>query len=193
MKKYIITIAGNNGGGKSSASSGTALVLGYEKKSTGDFMRSMAEKRGITLNELSERAETDPLIDKELDDYNLEIGKKKDIVLDSRLGFYFIPEAFKVFLYCDAKTAAKRIMEDAKVNASRHNESRQGFDTVEKIVESITRRLESERKRYKELYGIEDHTSPAHYDLVIDNTLPENTKERVPQIISDAYKKWLKE
>ncbi len=193
MKKHIITIAGSNGGGKSSASTGTAFILGYGKKSTGDFMRSIAEKRGVTLNELSEIAETDPLIDKELDDYNLEIGKKENIVLDSRLGFHFIPEAFKVFLYCDPKTAAKRILEDAKVNSNRHNESRQGFDTVEKIVESITQRLESERKRYFKLYGLEDHTAPEHYDLVIDNTLPENTLEKVPEIIAEEYKKWLEQ
>ncbi len=191
MKKHIITIAGNNGGGKSSASAGVADILGYQKKSTGDLMRDMAKEKGISLEELGAMAESDPTFDTTLDDYNREIGNQDNIVLDSRLGFFFIPSAFKVFLYCDSTTAAKRIVEDAKVNPNRHNEAKQGFGTVPEIAESLDKRLESERKRYKDLYGIEDHTDPSNFDLVIDTSLPQNSREEVPKIIVAAYEKWL--
>lgn len=193
MKKHIITIAGNNGGGKSSASTGVSNLLGYQKKSTGDFMRKMASERGITLEELAELAEKDPSIDIALDDYNREIGKEENIVLDSRLGFHFIPEAFKVFLFCDSKTAAKRVIEDSKNNPNRHNETRQGLNTIEEVAKSLEDRLESERKRYKEMYGIENHTDPKKFNLVIDTSNPKNNKEVVPRIIVEAYNKWLEE
>lgn len=193
MKKHIITIAGNNGGGKSSASDRVSAILNYKKKSTGDFMRQMAKERNISLEELGALAEKDPSIDIALDDYNREIGKEENIVLDSRLGFHFIPEAFKVFLFCDSKTAAKRVIEDAKQNPNRHNETRQGLGTIEEIAKSLDDRLESERKRYKEMYGIENHTDPKNFSLVIDTSLPENSIERVPEIIVNAYKKWLED
>jgi cytidylate kinase len=192
MKKHFITIAGNNGGGKSSASTLVAELLGYQKKSTGDLMRQMAIDKGISLEELSRFAETDPTFDHALDEYNRTLGEQENIVLDSRLGFFFIPKAFKVFLKCDPQTAALRILEDAKINPNRHNETRQGFDTQDSIAHSITERLNSEKKRYFDLYKISDHTDPSNFDLVIDTSLPENNRERVPQIIAEAYDQWLK-
>ena len=96
-------------------------------------------------------AETDDSIDRALDDYNLEIGKMENVVLDSRLGFYFIPDSFRVFLELDPIIASERIMNDRKTNPDRHREA-VGFDTKEEVAESINNRLLSERKRYKDLY-----------------------------------------
>src|ERR1035437_7748083 len=100
-KKHIITIAGKLGSGKSSTAKMVSEILNYKHYSTGDFMRSIADQKGVPLGELNKIAETDPSIDKMLDDRNKEIGTMEDIVLDSRLGFYFIPESFKVFLELD--------------------------------------------------------------------------------------------
>lgn len=188
-KKHIITIAGSLGSGKSSTAKKVAGTLGYEHYSTGDFMRSIAESRGVSLGDLSKMAENDPSIDKQLDDHNLEIGNKNNIVLDSRLGFYFIPNSFKVFLELDPFTAAERILEDKKNNPNRGKEATGSFDTKESIIEKTTKRLLSEKKRYKELYQIEDSTSPLNFDLVI------NTKEipieKVSEKIITEYNNWL--
>ena len=188
-KKYIITLAGKLGSGKSSTANRLAELLGYERASTGDFMRSMATQKDITLSELGIIAENDPTFDIALDNYNKEIGTKENIVLDSRLGFYFIPESFRVFLELDPHIAAERILADALSNPNRNRESRGGFDTVEGIVSATSNRLESERKRYKELYGITNHTDHANFDLVINT----GTKplEDVAQMIVVEYKKWL--
>ena len=191
MKKLIITIAGNNGSGKSTASRKVAEILGYQKMSTGDFMRQMAKDRGVTLDELSALAEKDPSIDIELDNYNKKVGEGNKIVIDSRLGFHFIPEAFKVFLQCNSQTAAIRVIDDATINPNRHNETRNGLETIDDVAKSLDARLDSERKRYRDLYGISDHTDPANFDLVIDTALPENNQYIVPEIIIKAYKKWL--
>lgn len=191
MKKHLITIAGNNGSGKSTTSKKIAATLGYTHKSTGDFMRAIASEKGVTLQELGSMAEKDPSIDKMLDDSNLEIGKMDNVVLDSRLGFYFIPDSFKVFLKCDSKIAATRFLKSAAENPDRLNENLSKSEDISDIANSFDIRLESEKKRYNDLYQINDHTDTSNFDLVIDTSLPENSKERVPEIIVEAYKEWL--
>mgnify|MGYP001323220460 CR=1 FL=1 len=188
-KKHIITIAGKLGSGKSSTAKMLAEKLGYTHYSTGDFMRSIANDRGISLIELNQIAETDGSIDKELDDRNIEIGGMENIIIDTRLGFHFIPDSFKVFLELDPETASERILKDKETNPNRHTEANSSFDTKEAIMESITNRLLSERKRYKNLYGIEDLTSHDNFDLVIDTSkIP---LEKVSQQIIEEYNKWL--
>lgn len=189
LKKHLITIAGKLGSGKSSTAKMISQILNYKHYSTGDFMRSIANDRKISLAELGKIAETDDSIDKILDDHNLEIGKMENVVLDSRLGFYFIPESFKVFLELDPEIAAERILEDKKINPNRHTEATGLFNTKESVVEKINNRLLSERKRYKELYGIEDQTAHDNFDLVIDTSkIP---VEEVSQKIIEEYNNWL--
>ena len=189
QKKTIITFAGKLGSGKSSTANRVAELLGYTRASTGDFMRSIAEKRSVSLGELQKLAETDPSIDHELDDNNRAVGQKEQVVLDSRLGFHFIPDSFKVFLELDPTIAAERILKDAEQNPARHKEGASAFKSKEEIVASTEARLASERKRYKDLYGISDHTDHANFDLVIDTaTMP---LEEVAQKIVSEYQKWL--
>jgi len=188
-KKHIITIAGKLGSGKSSTAKKVSDILDYTHYSTGDFMRSIASDRGVPLSDLSKMAETDPSIDKKLDDRNIEIGEMENIVLDSRLGFYFIPKSFKVFLELDPETAAERILEDKKINPNRNKETTGDFDTKEIVIEKIKSRLLSERKRYKELYGIEDHTDHKNFDLVINTEkIP---LEEVSKMVIEEYNNWL--
>jgi len=188
-QKHIITIAGKLGSGKSSTAKMVAEILGYEHYSTGDFMRSIADKKGIPLGELSKLAEIDLSIDKMLDDHNLEIGSMENVVLDSRLGFYFIPDSFKVFLELDPVVASERILHDKNFNPNRHKEAEGNFDTPESIKEKINSRLESEKKRYKELYKIDNHTGHENFDLVIDTE--KTPLEEVSRKIIEEYNKWL--
>lgn len=188
-KKHIITIAGKLGSGKSTTAKMVANILNYEHRSTGDFFRSMAAQRGLSTVELNKLAETDMSIDRDADNKNLEIGSMKNVVLDSRLGFYFIPDSFKVFLELNPKIAAKRILEDKKNNLDRHNETSNLFDTEEQIMNSILERLSMEKNRYKEIYGIEDNMSHKNFDLVIDT---ENiSPKEVSQKIVEEYNNWL--
>jgi cytidylate kinase len=152
-------------------------------------MRSLANERNISLADLNKFAETDKSIDSILDERNKKIGEEKDVVLDSRLGFYFIPDSFKVFLELDSDTSSERILNDKKDNLNRSKESSGNFDTKEEIKRNIEDRLESERKRYKEMYNIDNHTDHNNFDLVI------NTKdlplEEVSRKVVEEYHKWL--
>jgi len=188
-KKHIITIAGKLGSGKSSTAKLVAELLAYEHASTGDFMRAMANERGITLGELQKIAESSPSIDKEIDAQSQTLRGKNNLVIDSRLAFHFIPESFKVFLELAPDAAAERILKDRANNPARHKESSGGFDTIEAIATATTERLVSERKRYKEIYNIDDHTGHENFDLVIDTaTAPLN---EVAHIVIEKYKTWL--
>lgn len=188
-KKHIITIAGKLGSGKSSTAKMVAKILGYEHKSTGDFFRSIAKERGVSTIELNKLAETDMSIDKEADNRNIEIGKMENIVLDSRLGFHFIPNSFKVFLELNPKIAAKRILEDKSNNINRSNETSNSFDTEDQVLKSISERLILEKNRYKEIYGIEDNTAHSNFDLIINT---ENISlEEVSKKVVEEYNSWL--
>lgn len=189
MKKHIITIAGELGSGKSSTAKALAEKLGYIHTSTGDFMRNLAHERGISLSELSAIAEHDKTIDTLLDDYNRSVGEMENVVIDSRLGFHFIPESFKVFLDLSPSVAAERILQDKKTNPNRHRESHEDFDTKESIIASVSARLESEKKRYKDLYGIEDHTDRTNFDLVVNTEL--FGIQEIAENIIEEYNTWL--
>src|SRR3989344_5130923 len=126
----IITIAGDAGSGKSTVAELVARKLKFRHYSVGDFMRTIAKKRNSSLLQLSKMAETDETIDEELDCMQKELGRReRRFVLDSRLGWHFVPNSFKVFLKVDIKEGAKRIF-----NAGRkgEKENRTLRATVEK-------------------------------------------------------------
>lgn len=189
MKREIITIGGNNGSGKSSTAKAVATALGYAHYSGGDFMRTLAQERNLSLAELSRLAEEDPSIDTLIDERQRAFMQTHDqFVIDSRLGFFWAPDSFKVFLKIDPEIAARRILKDRKSNALRG--ATESATTIEEMTRRSIERLESERLRYKTLYGIEDHTDPAHYDLVIDTGKQENMLDEVTQRVISEYQQW---
>ncbi|HLD57434.1 MAG TPA: cytidylate kinase family protein [archaeon] len=159
----IITIAGNLGSGKSTVAKILANELGYKHYSMGDLQRSIAKKRGITLVELQKLEEKDPSIDKEVDQTQVDLGKQQDnFVIDSRIGWHFIPHSVKIFLKVSDQEAARRIFnqkrEDEKYNK-----------TLEQTLSGIKSRKTSELKRFKEYYNL-DYEDVSNYDLVVDTT-----------------------
>ena len=159
----IITISGKAGSGKSTVAKEFAKKLGIKHYSVGDLMRNMAEEKGISLLELGKIAEKDKKIDSELDKRQIELGKKeKNFVIDGRLTAFFMPKAdLKVFLDCDDKIRAERILKNERKDEKSKN--------LKEAIKKINKREESERKRYKKYYNI-DYCNKELYDLVIDTT-----------------------
>ena len=157
-----ITISGIVGSGKSTISRMLAEELGLESYSVGKIMREMAVELGKSLQEFTEDAKADKEIDFELDRRQRALNSDdKDFVMDSRLGFYFIPDSFKVFLKVDLGEAAKRIFND--------NRNGEKYSDVDECLEFLGRRVEAEKVRYKQCYGI-DFPCEDKFDLVIDTT-----------------------
>jgi len=159
----IITISGNPGSGKSTVAKELAKKLKLKHYSMGDFMREIAEERGIKdFNKFSELAKKDPAVDKALDSRQTELGlREDDFVIDARLGFHFIPNSIKVFLDVDLGVGAKRI-----IGEKRRDEKFKDEDDAKKKLKA---RVESEKVRYMEKYGV-DHLDMNHYDIVVDTT-----------------------
>jgi cytidylate kinase len=175
------------GGGKSSTADLVARKLNFRRFSSGDFMRQIALDMGISLNELNIKAQTDNSIDEKIDEEVRKSGKLEKIVIDSRLAFHWIPESFKVYLDLPPEIAQERILNNLKVNTLRKQS--EDSSTSEEIYKKIISRLESEKKRYKELYGIANYTDKNNYDLVVDTN--KNNLDQVVNIILTEYKKWI--
>ena len=185
MKKKIITLAGKPGSGKSSAAKGIAKALGYERTSVGDFMRELAQQRGVSITELNVMAVTDESIDKELDAANIALNDRSELVVDGRLSYHFVPDSFKVFLDLDLSISAERIFNDQ--TADRHA-SGEVVASAKELQQLLEKRLSAERIRYKEWYNVETADLSA-FDLLIDTS--KYPLDTVVDIIVTDYKKWL--
>jgi len=160
-----ITISGIVGSGKTTISKVLAKKLGLKNYSVGKLMRDMAIERGKSLQEFTEDAKSDKEIDFELDKRQKALGSddssSEEFVMDSRLGFYFIPNSFKVFLKVDLSEAAKRIC-----GAGRSEEK---YSSVDECLEYLKKRIAAEKIRYKQCYDI-DFPCEEKFDLIIDTT-----------------------
>ncbi len=165
----IITISGLPGSGKSYVAKLLAKRLKMKRYYMGEMRREIARKRGMTLEELNKLGENEEWTDKEVDDYQRELGKKEDnFIIEGRTSFFLIPSSIKIFLDVDIKTGAERIFNVIKKEgSSRRNEG--DFKNVDEAEKAIRERIRSDRKRYKKYYGI-DFLDKSHYDLVIDTT-----------------------
>lgn len=124
------------------------------------------------VNELEEfegvRNVLDTLIDSRMKEKGEQINQEEhpnDIwVIDSRLAFSNIPEAFSVRLTCNSTVAGQRLFNDKK----RGVEDSQ-YKTVEEAIEAREARKNSERKRYIKKYDV-DLQDENNYDLIIDSS-----------------------
>ena len=186
-RKHIITLTGKPGSGKSSTADRVAEMLGYTRYSSGEYVRTITHKHKITLGEFNTRAETHPEMDQQIDEALRKLRDDNDIVIDARLGFYWIPESFKVYLDLNSDLAIARIFKDANFNTHR-SKSGEGSQAMDDVAEQVEVRMQSERLRFKRLYGINPY-SIEHFDLVIDTA--HHSPHTVALTIFDSYKKWL--
>ncbi len=175
----IITVSGKPGSGKSTLAKILAKKLRLKYYSIGSLMRKIAVRRNLSLLELSKTAENDRSFDEELDNEQKKLAKKDNFVIDSRLGFYFFPGSCKVFLDIDPKESARRvynhIRKEEKDNIS-----------IKETEKNLKRRLESEKKRYREHYKV-DFLDKSHFDIIIDTT--KSTPEKTAEIILREIKR----
>ena len=185
MKKRIITISGLPGSGKSSTARGLAQALLWQHFSSGDVMRQMAERCGLSIEEMNAAAEKNISIDHEIDAAIRKMGQEEHIVIDSRTAYHWIPESFKVFLKIDPTVATERTF--AHIQSS--GRLRENADSIEEVRENMQKRTESEKKRYARLYHI-DYTDESQYDLVVDTAV--HSLHEVIALIREHYAMWEK-
>lgn len=157
-----LSLTGNLGSGKSSL--GKELIArGFEIVSSGDIFRGLAAEKGVSIVEMNKIAETDKSIDKMVDDRTIALGKSMDnTIFDSRMGWHFVPDSFKVFVMVDLQEAGRRVYNDSLRKA-------ESYGDVSDAVEALYTRQSLEKARYGELYGV-NYYDLNNYDLVIDST-----------------------
>ena len=166
-----ITISGTPGSGKSTVAKLLEKKLGLKYIYSGEIFREMAKKYKMSLEEFGRYCERHREVDKELDDYQLEILQMGNVIVEGRISGWIahhnnIP-AVKVALNADIETRAKRIVKREK-------------GEVEKRKQEILDRERSEALRYKNYYNI-DLKDTSIYDVVIDST--DMTVEEIVDVI----------
>lgn len=166
----IITIGGSVGSGKTTLAREISKRFNLEHISAGLVMREMAKKKGMSLLEFSKYAESNPRIDKEIDQKQKSLTKG-NCVVEGRLSAYFIPADLKICLDAPFKVRMERVKKKDKVSEK-------------EAKREILEREESEKRRYKEIYDI-DLNDKKIYDLVINNEKfsIENTADIVSAVI----------
>ena len=177
----IISITGDLGSGKSTVSDILCKQLNYEYIYTGKIQREIALKYNMTTLELNKYSETHPEIDEEIDSTFKSLNESANLIVDSRLAWFFLPQSFKVFLKTDLIVSANRISGDNQ----RKNEK---YLSIEDAVNKIAARKASENKRYLELYGA-DCSELSNFNLVVDTSYV--TPEQVANTILAGYNSWL--
>lgn len=179
----IISLTGDLGSGKSTVSAILCKTLDYQYIYTGQIQRKIAERYSMTTNELNVYAETHPEIDREIDDTFKSLVDSKDLIVDSRLAWFFIPDSFKVFLKTNIVVSAQRISGDKE----RLNEN---YCSIQEAALKIVERKKSEIKRYKLYYNV-DCLDFTNYNLIIDTT--EISPDEVCQIILAEYREFCRQ
>lgn len=183
-KKKIISLAGDLGSGKSTVASLICEKLSYPIHRNGDYFRKLGMEMGLSVTEFNEYVKAHPEIDNEIEKSARKAAdENEELVIDARLGWYAVPESFKVYLTVDINEAARRAFNDPNRKKS------ESFETIEEQKADLEKRFTLENERYFNLYGVhkEDKTN---YDFVLDTT--NLTREEVVEEIIKAFENWLR-
>lgn len=183
-KKHIISLGGELASGKGTVSKILMERLNFGVYKNGDYFRQLAKEMGMDVTSFNIYVKEHPEIDRQIENSAAEYAKDHDnFIIDARLGWYAVPQSFKVYLKVDINVAAKRAFEDALRKSS------ENFATVEEQKADMQKRYKLENERYFELYGVRKEDE-SNYDLVLDTT--NLTPNQVADRIEEEYKKWLK-
>lgn len=177
----IISLSGAPGSGKSTIAQMLADKLGWPRFYMGGLRREAAEKKGLTLAEYNKLGENDINTDKEVDEYQRELGNKEDnFVIEGRTSWFLIPHSFKIYLNVDPEEGAKRIFGNLQGQNNRNEDK--NLSTWQDVLASNKERMASDTRRYQQYYNI-DVYDKKNYDFYLDTT--NLTQE---QVFSQVYK-----
>ena len=173
-KGIIIAVTGPSVSGKSTFAKKLAEELNYFYFYAGTVFRKMAEKTGFM--DFYRIAENDPGIDIFIDKFTeilADYCREKGIgaVFDGRLTHIFAKPDLKILVTCSFEERVKRL-------AERENLS------LKEAERTLRERDESDKKRYKEFYGIDLEKSWQECDIIVDTTnySLEDTYKKVKEI-----------
>ena len=177
----LITIWWKAGSGKWTVSKLLAEKLGYEIISIWDMKRKLAKEMWLNIHEFNllwEKPENAKEFDLKYEEFQKGLDLNSNIILDSRLGFFAQPNAFKILLDVSEEIAGERIYK-----AERDTDKQ---ESLQAAIEEVHNRNKADFERYIKLYNI-DLRDQENYDLVIDTW--DKTPEEVANIILEKFEK----
>ncbi|MEM4700190.1 MAG: AAA family ATPase [Candidatus Nezhaarchaeales archaeon] len=173
MRRPVIAVSGLPGAGKSTLAKALAEGLGLRYLSMGEVFRSLSKSRGVGLVEAHLLAERDASMDLEVDSRAYEAALEGGVVVDGHLSGWLLSRVadLKIFLTAPLEVRAARVAE------------RDGI-SVREAMEQLSKREESNRRRYLKLYGL-DVSDLSCFDIVI-NTAKWSKEELVSALTSLA-------
>ncbi len=182
-KRHIITIAGDLASGKGTVSELLKRDLGYTIYRNGEYFRKLAKDMDMNITEFNIYVKDHPEIDIQIEKSAELYAKEHDnLIIDARLGWFVVPESFKVYLKVDLDEAAKRAF------LHKDRKDTENFNSLKEQKEDMKKRFELENERYYNVYGVRKEDMK-NYDFVLDTT--SLTPEQVNDILKKEYKKWL--
>lgn len=168
----VVAVSGPPGSGKSTVARAVAEKFGLRYVSAGTIFRNLAAELGVGLDELSRMAERDHGIDRRIDEETLKEEEKGNVVLDGHLTAWVVRNAIRIYVKASREERFARI-------------SRRDGVPMEEAVRVNSVREDSERARFKAIYGI-DVGDLNSFDLVIDTTYlsPEDASQTVIDFLS---------
>lgn len=182
-KRHIISLGGELASGKGTVSKILIERLKFGIYRNGEYVRKLAKEKGMDISSFNEYLSNHPEIDRQIEKSAAEYAKDHDnFIIDARLGWYAVPESFKVYLKVDIDIAAKRAFNDE------NRKSSENFNSIEEQKLDIEKRYRLENERYFNLYGVRKEDE-SNYDLIIDTS--HMTPDEVADKIISEYEKWI--
>jgi predicted cytidylate kinase len=148
----IVAISGLSGSGKNTLGELLAKELGYNLVCP--TFKDLAAKEGISLMEFQKKAEKDHDIDKKFDEV-LREQAKGNCVVTTWLGPWIVGADVRIKVFAPLDVRASRLAK------------RDGM-AIEEAKKHISQRDESNRKRYKKVYGI-DIYDEGNFDALLNS------------------------
>lgn len=179
----IISITGALGSGKSTVAKNICSKTGFSYFSTGTIQRKIAEERGIDTLQLNQLCGSDKSVDDLIDGRLRQMNEDgtTDIVLDSRLAWFFVGKSFKVYLTALPSVAADRVF---------HDDKRVGEPTGDQleVMRNLLERQRIENERFKRFYNA-DCFDLNNFNIVVDSS--KSTVDDIADLIISEFNSYL--
>lgn len=157
-----ITVGGLAGTGSSTLSRLLATRLGLDYEYAGGIFRQEAARRDLTVEQFNHMCEQDPVVDRSLDERQLELLRDGGLLLEGRMAGWLAHDAglddvLTVWVTCDDDVRFRRLRD------------RDGGVDLDEVRQRTLAREASEQDRFERFHGA-DILDLDIYDLVLDST-----------------------
>ncbi len=184
--------------GKSTVAKMLLEKLSWERIYVGGIRRELARKKGMTIEELNIYGETHPETDVDVDKEAAAQARKlnskgKNVIVEGRTQFHFLPESLKIYIKVNDKEAVKRMLKDMHDAQALKARNEKLITSEKEALKRIHEREEEDARRYNKFYGI-DHRDEKQYDFIVDSSklTPEEVVEEIIQFINKNKKETTK-